>query len=34
MLNEFSLKEWAATVAIANITVLLIHMSIATVEDE
>lgn len=30
MLNEFSLKEWAATVAVANITVLLIHMALST----
>ena len=32
MLNEFTLKEWAATVAIANFTVLGIHMAISTVE--
>ncbi|MHC4355560.1 MAG: hypothetical protein ACYS0H_22905 [Planctomycetota bacterium] len=34
MLNEFTLREWAATVAIANITVLLIHWSISTVEED
>ena len=34
MLDKFSLTQWAATVAIANITVLGIHMSIATVEEE
>jgi hypothetical protein len=34
MLDEFTLTQWAATVAIANLTVLGIHMSIATVEEE
>ena len=37
MLDKFTLVEWAATVAVANITVLLIHLGIATVgepEDE
>lgn len=34
MLERFSLVQWAATVAIANITVLLIHLAAATeVED-
>lgn len=34
MLEKFTLVEWAATVAIANITVLLIHLGMATVGDE
>lgn len=34
MLEKFSLVEWAATVAIANFTVLLIHLGIATVGEE
>ena len=34
MLEKFTLVEWAATVAVANITVLLIHLSVATVGDE
>lgn len=34
MLNEFTVAQWAATVAIANFTVLGIHMAIATVEGE
>lgn len=34
MLEKFTLVEWAATVAIANITVLLIHLGIATVGEE
>ena len=35
MLENFSVTQWAATVAIANFTVLLIHLGIATVgEDE
>lgn len=33
MLERFSIVEWAATVALANITVLLIHLAAATVED-
>lgn len=33
MLENFTLVEWAATVAVANITVLLIHMSLGSVED-
>lgn len=33
MLEEFSIKEWAATVAIANITVLLIHWGLSTEEE-
>jgi hypothetical protein len=34
MLEEFTLKQWAATVAIANLAVLVIHMSIASVEED
>ena len=34
MLENFTLTEWAATVAVANITVLLIHMSLGSVQDE
>jgi hypothetical protein len=34
MLEKFTLTEWAATVAIANFTVLGIHMAMATVEPE
>jgi len=34
MLNEYTIKEWAATVAIANLVVLGIHMSIATITGE
>jgi hypothetical protein len=35
MIDSFSIAEWAATVAIANITVLLIHWAISTIgEDE
>lgn len=34
MLDKFSLSQWAATVAVANITVLLIHMSMSTVEED
>jgi hypothetical protein len=30
MLDNFSVKEWAATVAVANITVLLIHWGLST----
>jgi hypothetical protein len=33
MLNEFSITEWAATVAVANITVLGIHAAMSTVEE-
>jgi hypothetical protein len=34
MLGEFSVKEWAATVAVANIVVLLIHWSLSTTGEE
>jgi len=35
MIKSFSITEWAATVAVANITVLLIHWGISTTgEDE
>ncbi len=34
MLENFTLVEWAATVAIANFTVLIIHMSMGSVEEE
>jgi len=34
MLNQFTVREWAATVAIANFTVLLIHLGIATVDAD
>ena len=30
MLDKFTIKEWAATVAVANITVLLIHLALST----
>ena len=30
MLDNFTVKEWAATVAVANITVLLIHLALST----
>ena len=33
MLQKFSIMEWAATVAVANITVLLIHWSLSTEEE-
>ena len=34
MLQEFSLIEWAATVAVANLTVLGIHAAMSTVEED
>lgn len=34
MLNEFSVKQWAATVAVANATILLIHWSLSTEGEE
>ena len=34
MLDKFTLTEWAATVAVANITVLLIHWGMSTTEEE
>ncbi len=34
MLENFTLVEWASTVAVANLTVLGIHMSLGSVEDE
>lgn len=34
MLEKFSVVEWAATVAVANITVLLIHWGMSTTEEE
>ena len=34
MLEDYTLKQWAATVTVANIAILLIHLSIATVEGE
>lgn len=34
MLEEFSIQQWAATVAVANITILLIHWGISTTEEE
>lgn len=34
MLDKFSVKEWAATVAVANITVLLIHWALSTEGEE
>ena len=34
MLEKFTLTEWAATVAVANITVLLIHWGMSTTEEE
>lgn len=33
MLQKFSIIEWAATVAVANITVLLIHWGLSTEEE-
>jgi len=33
MLENFSIIEWAATVAVANITVLLIHWGLSTEEE-
>lgn len=33
MLDEFSLVQWMATVTIANISVLLIHLASATVPE-
>lgn len=34
MLEKFSVKEWAATVAVANITILLIHWSLSTTGED
>lgn len=34
MLQEFSLVQWAATVAVANVTVLGIHAAMSTVEED
>jgi hypothetical protein len=34
MLQEFSFVQWAATVAVANLTVLGIHAAMSTVEAE
>ena len=34
MLDKFSFVDWMATVTIANISVLLIHLSAATMGDE
>ncbi len=34
MLENFTVIEWAATVAVANFTVLIIHLSMGSVEDE
>lgn len=34
LLDKFTIKEWAATVAAANITVLLIHWSLSTEGEE
>lgn len=34
MLNEFSVQQWAATVAVANITILLIHWGLSTTEED
>ena len=34
MLGEFSITEWAATVAIANFTILLIHWSMSTIGED
>lgn len=34
MLEKFTLVEWAATVAITNITVFLLHLAAATVGVE
>lgn len=34
MLEKFTIREWAATVAVANITVLLIHWGLSTTEEE
>lgn len=33
MLEKFSLREWMATVAVANISILLLHLSFATVPE-
>lgn len=33
LLNRYTLQEWAATVAIANITILLIHWALTTEAD-
>ena len=34
MLDEFTVQQWAATVAVANITILLIHWGLSTTEEE
>jgi hypothetical protein len=34
MLGEFSITQWAATVAVANITILMIHWSLSTTGEE
>ena len=34
MLDRFTITEWAATVAVANITVLLIHWGLSTTEED
>jgi len=34
MIDKFTITEWAATVAVANITVLLIHWGMSTTEEE
>jgi hypothetical protein len=34
MLDNFTIREWAATVAVANFTVLLIHWGLSTEEEE
>jgi len=34
MLKHFSIIEWAATVAVANITILLIHWGMSTTGEE
>lgn len=33
MLQHFSITEWAATVAVANVTILLIHWGMSTTEE-
>ena len=34
MLDKFSITEWAATVSVANVTVLLIHWSLTTEQED
>lgn len=34
MLDKFSIREWAATVALAQFTVLILHWSLSTEEEE